>query len=195
MNFEISLLPVLGGYWLLTHLTPTRTETLRQSGYHVAFRSAAIGLLLLITAYAALLGAEEWSCLLKHQFLPIEIRADFEHAAIASVALGFLAPLLLNPLFDRGKAEERVAAKHGDLVELLIADALRHSKLIEVSLKSGKAYVGFVLGNTISRWPEADLALLPMSSGYRDKDNQEFSQRARCADAQGTIHRQKIFYI
>ena len=24
---------------------------------------------------------------------------------------------------------------------------------------------------------------------------QEFSQRARCADAQGTIHRQKIFYI
>ena len=30
--------------------------------------------------------------------------------------------------------------------------------------------------------------------GTRDL-SQEFSQRARCADAQGTIHRQKIFYI
>ena len=44
---------------------------------------------------------------------------------------------------------------------------------MEVSLRTGKAYVGFVIGNTISRWPEADLALLPMLSGYRSKDTQQ----------------------
>ena len=61
MNFEISLLPVLGGYWLLTHLTPTRTEALRQSGYHVAFRSAVAGLTLLGSAYLILLVLEAYS--------------------------------------------------------------------------------------------------------------------------------------
>ena len=54
MNFEISLLPALGGYWLLTHLIPTRTEALRQSGYHIAFRSAVVGLLLFVLAYLIL---------------------------------------------------------------------------------------------------------------------------------------------
>ena len=54
MNFEISLLPALGGYWLLTHFIPTRTEALRQSGYHIAFRSAVVGLVLFVLAYLIL---------------------------------------------------------------------------------------------------------------------------------------------
>ena len=90
-----------------------------------------------------------------------------------SAALGLLGPYPLNLLFDKGRAEERVAAKYGDLVELLIAEAIERSELIEVSLKTGKSYIGFAIGNTISRWPEADLALLPVASGYRSKDTQE----------------------
>ena len=39
VNFEASLLAVLGGYWLLTHLIPTRAESLRRSGYQIAFQS------------------------------------------------------------------------------------------------------------------------------------------------------------
>ncbi len=173
MNFEISLLPVLGGYWLLTHLIPTRIEARRQSGYHLAFQSAAAGLVLWVVAYAILYGIEHWSCSLMHDFLGAGIRADFKSAAIMSVALGFLSPFALNRLFDHGKEEERVAAEYGDLVELLVADAIRRSKLIEISLQSGKSYIGLVLGNTISKWPEADLSLLPTSSGYRDRDTQQ----------------------
>ena len=164
MNFEASLLPVLGGYWLLTHLIPTRTESLRRSGYHIAFQSAVAGLVLIAAAYLTLLAVEEWCGWLK---------ADFESAAMASAGLGFLAPHVLNRFFDQGKWEERVAGKYGDLVELLIAEAIERSRLLEVSLKTGKSYIGFAVGNSISRWPEADLALLPVSSGYRHRDTQE----------------------
>ena len=134
MNFEASLLPVLGGYWLLTHLVPTRTESLRRSGYHIAFQSAVVGVVLLGAAYLTLLGVEEWCGWLK---------ADFENAAMVSAGVGLLAPHVLNRFFDQGKWEERVAARYGDLVELLIAEAIKRSRLLEVSLKSGKSYIGF----------------------------------------------------
>ena len=92
---------------------------------------------------------------------------------MVSAGVGLLAPHVLNRFFDQGKWEERVAARYGDLVELLIAEAIKRSRLLEVSLKSGKSYIGFTVGNTISRWPEANLALLPVSSGYRHRDKQD----------------------
>lgn len=173
MNFEISLLPALGGYWLLTHLIPTRTEALRQSGYHIAFRSAVVGLLLFVLAYLILHSVEACASWRGCPCLPYTFSADFENAAMTSAVLGLLGPYPLNLFFDEGKTEERVAAKYGDLVELLIAEAIKRTELMEVSLRSGKSYIGFVIGNTISRWPEADLALLPVASGYRSKDTQE----------------------
>ena len=46
------LVPALGGYWLLTHLRITRYSVLRDSGYHVFFRAATAGGLLVVVAYA-----------------------------------------------------------------------------------------------------------------------------------------------
>lgn len=173
MNFETSLLPVLGGYWLLTHLIPTRIEALRQSGYHVAFQSAVAGVVLFALAYLLLSGVEACSAWAWCRYLNCTIRVDFQSIAITSAVLGLLGPYPLNLFFDKGKAEERVAGKYGDLVELLIAEAIKRSELVEISLKTGKSYIGFAIGNTISRWPETDLALLPVASGYRVKDTQE----------------------
>ena len=140
MNFENSLLPALGGYWLLTHLIPTRTEALRQSGYHIAFRSAVIGLLLFVLAYFILHCVEVCASWWGYPCLPYAFPANFENAAMMSAALGLLGAYPFNLFFDAGKAEERVAAKYGDLVELLIAEAIKRSELIEISLKTGKSY-------------------------------------------------------
>ena len=75
------------------------------------------------------------------------------------------------------------------MVELLIAEAIKRSRLLEVSLKSGKSYIGFAVGNTISRWPEADLALLPVSSGYRHRDTQDLVITTHYAPAmRGPFH-------
>ena len=58
-------------------------------------------------------------------------------------------------------------------MERLIEEAIDERKLIEVSLKSRKAYVGFALANKIASWPESHLSLLPVSSGYRDQETQK----------------------
>ena len=40
------LLPAVGGYWFLTHFNYTRFQSVRDSGYHVLFRSAVVGIVL-----------------------------------------------------------------------------------------------------------------------------------------------------
>ena len=117
VNFEVSLLPALGGHWLLTHFIPARTEALRQSGYHIAFRSAVVGLLLFVLAYLVLHSVEACTLWRGHPCLRYTFPANFENAAMTSVALGLLVPYPLNLCFDAGKAEERVAAypRQGEL--------------------------------------------------------------------------------
>lgn len=170
MNFESSLLPVLGGYWLVTHLIPTRTDALRRSGYHTAFQSAFWGLVLLAVAYpTVLLLRNLWPGLFPEGILP----DAFDRAAILSVALGVITPRLLNPLLDQKEVERKIANEHGDLIELLIAESIERGKLIEISLRSGKSYIGFPLETSIARWSESHVSIFPLSSGYRDRDTQE----------------------
>ena len=87
--------------------------------------------------------------------------------------LGVLAPVLLNRFFDQEKAERRIVNQSGDLIELLIAESIERGKLIEVSLRSGKSYIGFALVTRVASWPESQVSMFPMSSGYRDKDTRE----------------------
>ena len=56
------------------------------------------------------------------------------------------------------------------LRELMIAEAQEEGDLVEVTLRDGKAYVGYVLYSGITRHgaEDAELALLPVFSGYRD---------------------------
>ena len=161
MSFEFSLLPVLGGYWLVTTLHWTKNEALRRSGYHIAFLSASAGFGLLVAAFVLV-----W---LFRSFIPLPL-SHFELAAILSVILGFVTPFGLNRIFTQEAAEKRALREHGDLMERLIAEAIDRRKLIEVTMKSRKSYIGFALANKIARWPDSHLSLLPVSSGFREQE-------------------------
>ena len=97
----------------------------------------------------------------------------FDRAAILSVALGVAVPFGLNRVFTQQDAERRAVREHGGLMERLIAEAIDDRKLIEVSLRSRKSYIGFALANKIASWSESHLSLLPVSSGYRDQETQK----------------------
>lgn len=105
--------------------------------------------------------------------LPTFVPETFDRAAIFSVALGVVAPLGLNLVFTQQVAERRAVREYGGLMERLIEEAIDERKLIEVSLRNRKSYVGFALANKIASWPESHLSLLPVSSGYRDQETQK----------------------
>ena len=166
------LIPTLGGYWFLTHLNFTRYGALRDSGYHVFFRAAIAGgflaalarLVVLFLNYSFPQAGEIW-----------ELYAPFPHSgtAVLSVLLGFVLPFIGNRFYSQEKAARRIARESGNLVELLISKSIRQQKLIEISLRSGKSYIGFARESGITSQGESDIALIPMASGYRDKDTQE----------------------
>ena len=58
---------------------------------------------------------------------------------------------------------------------LVIDQAINEQALIEVSLKTGKSYIGRPLHNTFGVRDTSDIAILPIWSGYRDKDTRELT--------------------
>lgn len=167
-------MPALGGYWFLTHAHFTRFGAHRQSGYHLVFRSGAAGGVLVVLADSIVLCldrvlpavAEFWRTL---------VPFDYAGTFLLSAALGIALPPICNRLYDTKKAASRAAAEAGDLIELLMAESIRHQKLIEVSLKSGKVYIGYALDVEPPVRGECDVAIIPLWSGYRNKETCELT--------------------
>ena len=168
------LVPALGGYWFLTHAHFTRFGAHRQSGYHLIFRSGAVGGVLVVLAHAVVLCVDRvlpavgelWE-----RLVPFAYSGTF----VLSAALGIALPVICNRLYGKERAALRAAVEAGDLVELLMAESIRHHKVIEVSLKSCKVYIGYALDVEPPVRGESDVALIPLWSGYRNKDTCELT--------------------
>lgn len=172
MGLGLFLIPVVSGYWFLTHLYLTRYSALRDSGYHVFFRAVIAGILLALIAHLIIFILNPcfpklsvfWS-----KFIPI----SYSGTAMLTLLLAFVLPCIGNQLYDKEKSAQRAAIDSGDLIELLIAESIEEQRLIELSLRNGKSYIGFALESGITRQGESDIALIPIASGYRNKDTQE----------------------
>lgn len=171
MGLGLFLIPTLGGYWLLTHLHATRYATLRASGYHVFFQAAIAGVGLLIPTYAILLplqyAAPQAVALWEHS-----VPVPYAGTSFLSALLGFILPIVGNLFYGEKKAARRTARKSRDPIELLMVESIEKQKLIELSLRNRKSYVGFTLEGGLTQG-EPYVALIPMASGYRDTDTQE----------------------
>ena len=60
--------------------------------------------------------------------------------------------------------------RHGQFIDLLLQDALDASTLVELSIKNGKTYIGYVTEKDIDSVSDADVGLVPILSGYRDNE-------------------------
>ena len=168
MNLGLLFIPVLGGYWFLTHWYVTKYGALRESGYHLFFQSAFAGILLGVLAHSIILSLDCGFPMIGALWKPL-VPHVYYGTAILSVILGFVLPFVLNLFYGQERAQRRTAKERGQLVELIIAESLDRGKLIELSLRSGKAYIGFALRSRMIRRGESDVALIPLASGYRDE--------------------------
>ena len=172
MGLGLLLVSALGGYWFLTHFNFTRYLAVRSSGYHIFFQSGVVGIVLFAVSYLGILGLEELAPRTESAWASPS-PDTFTDAVIVSVLLGLLLPHLFNLFYDERRGALRAARSSGNSIELSIAESLDPPKLIEITLKSGKSYVGFPTGSPLATVGEADVSLIPTASGYRDKDTQE----------------------
>ncbi|WP_147197417.1 hypothetical protein [Pantoea sp. CCBC3-3-1] len=74
-------------------------------------------------------------------------------------------------------AYREVAAQDG--IEALLVQAIDEDKLIFVTLKSRKVYIGYVAAPRIEHTHTQHLAIIPYISGYRDKDTLRYYEQHR----------------
>ena len=168
------IIPLLCGYWFLTHYNFTKFRSLRDSGYHVLFRSAITGLGLFVLSYLVMRVVEyvfpdnqifvAWQ-----NWMPIENSV----ALTFTIFIATFLPIVLNFLYDEIKAARKVAEQNGDFIELLIDQSINEELPVELSLRSGKSYVGYVIESQLARQSEVDIVLVPIASGYRKIETRE----------------------
>ena len=171
MSLGDLLIPAILGYWLLTHVHYSRFVAVRDSGYHVLFRSAFVGgflfglsetILFFLDRYAPQ-AQETWERILPADFFSI--------AVLGCIALVIWA--VVNRFYSAEDAQLRVAREMGDVVELLMLEAMEDGKYVELSLRSRKSYIGIPLESGLGRQGQSDISIIPLASGYRDTDTQE----------------------
>ncbi len=169
MTLSLLLLPAVGGYWFLSHCNYTRFRVVRDSGYHVLFRSAVAGIVLYFIARAITLFLEaRWLYLpgLWNSHFP----APFSLEVMLSLLLALFLPMLFNVLYSEERGAEKTARDFGDHTELLIAESIKGQVPVEISLRNRKVYIGLAIESGIGASADSDIKVIPIYSGYRDEE-------------------------
>ena len=163
------MLPAVGGYWLLTNWNYTRFQLVRDSGYHVLFRSAVTGFVLFSLARTITLFLEaRWRDV--SELWDLHYLAPFSLEVILSFLLAFLLPIVFNVFYSRQSGAEKAAQDSGDHTELLIAESIERQLPVEISLRNRKVYIGLAIESGIGSGSDSDIAIIPLYSGYRDEE-------------------------
>ena len=141
----------------------------RLDGYRLLFESAFAGIVLAAvarwilvtlegTALYAVCGKRWW------YFAPFA----YSDSAALSLALAVCVPLLFNGV-TKTRAKNWAIARSGDGLTRLLNEAATQSKLVSLTMGNMKWYVGYVdqVPNLVPQ--DVYLRLLPVMSGYRDR--------------------------
>ena len=166
------LIPALAGYLFLRWWRFTAHKIARESGHHVAFQSALVGLLFYVVGWlipSDLLG----SGLLDQALTRAEQQIGISRAGLWALVLSGGALVVANLSVARwphleARWNEAAARDKEDSVVALLYEALARARVIEVSLTGNKTYVGWVV-KTPGTEHDRTFHLVPLFSGYRNE--------------------------
>ena len=184
MGLGLLLVPALAGYLFLGWFNGTRYSLPRETGYHVVFKSAIAGAVLFVIARLLAMLANAVTPALATCWNTI-VPLDYSGTAAGTFLLAALLPSIFNtfPRFDRFEAQQKAAEAAGDQISLIIDQAMLEGRFVELSLASGKSYVGSPIQGTFGHRDGGDIALIPIASGYRDNDSRDLVMTTNYAPA------------
>ena len=135
MGFGLLFVPLMGGYLFLTSCNSTRFLVRRQSGHHLLFRSASVGLVLLAVARVLEVVAGDLATW-PHVVEAWQRAAPFPYVGTIAVAflLGPTAALATNLFYSQSKGAMRAVHRASDYMELLFVESMRSDSLVELTL-------------------------------------------------------------
>ena len=177
MSLDILVL-ALAGYLFLRYTHLMWFSAVRESGYHLVFRAALLGLGFYAAGWglAAELGVPDFVEALKDERGHLKQQEGLElDALLWMFGVAVAAMVVCNVVYGRAKAERRAALVSEDRLARLVDDAGQAGETIELSLRDGKTYIGYVLEGPIRKHDGEEVAVevLPVLSGYRTRHTRE----------------------
>jgi hypothetical protein len=172
MPFNLLLLPLIGGYFFISKWYRTKYYVLRKDKERLLFDSATAGVILLFlaSAVASLCEYFEWFQWINHLWHYIVPMKSSGRSAIAFL-IGITAWKLLNIIYDNKREVDRVILDKNEPLELMLRRALGEAKLVLITLKNGKIYIGRITTNFNPANPIDHIRIVPVMSGYRETTN------------------------
>ena len=188
MGLGLLPVPALAGYLFLVRFNLTRDSVSRETGYHVVFRAAIVGITLFVAAGLLVNAANSFVPMIGVSWKLI-LPFEYSGTAAITVILGLAMPLMLNfiPRFNRETARHKVAEQDGDQIGLVVDQAILENQLVELSLTTGKSYVGAPLNGMFGHRDTGDMAIVPVASGFRHNDTRELVITTNYAAVIGTL--------
>ncbi|MBC7925181.1 MAG: hypothetical protein H7039_05945 [Bryobacteraceae bacterium] len=93
--------------------------------------------------------------------------------SIGSVVLALIIPACWNRFVDAEVCRRNEVEKRGDFLLALLQRAVREQRMLSLTLDNRKWYAGYVTEAPNLKPSEKYFKILPMLSGYRDKDSLE----------------------
>ena len=193
MNLALFFMPLIGGYVFLSSCNFTKYNTIFDSGYRLFFKSALWGMILLITATFLLSIITELAKMLT-EIVNIEntiigtiigcinsitkyvmakniekfvVPTGLRLESILAMFMGLVLPRILNQFGTADLHRKNAAEDRGNQLFLTVSKSLADVELIELSMASGKVYIGFPLGIKLN---DEYIKIDPHFSGYRDAE-------------------------
>ena len=170
MPFNLLLLPLVGGYYLLITSRFTKYIHQRIDRQRLIFNSVLAGIVLigLSIGFSKLIEYLEpaWFYSLKKS---VPLQLPYTGTAVASLLLGILLSHLSNLFISNTRALSWSIRLIGNELEQLINGAFVEATLVSFTMKNGKVYVGWPV--SLPRPSRGSyLSVLPLFSGYRNDE-------------------------
>lgn len=172
MPWNEFLLPILAGYVFISLFNITKFRAQRHDSYRLLIESLIFGVgifavarLLAIWVHTSYKAAywEEW--LRQHNIL-----YSFAGTGAIAVIIAYTLAKIGNLIISADKAKRLLIDEHANGLLRLFHKAAFEARMVSVTLSSRKVYIGYVV-RTPSLTPEEQfVGILPVVSGYRDKD-------------------------
>jgi hypothetical protein len=166
------LIPVLAGYAFIHFFHLTKFRAQRYDGYRLLIESTLVGVILFVLSrltiiwlHGTRIGAQTELWIHREG-----ISYPYLGSGVFALALAGASAQIANWIIGIDRAKDIVVKKHSNGFLRLFHDALLQSKLVSVTLNSKKVYIGFITRTPSLTPDEQFVDLLPLLSGYRDKD-------------------------
>lgn len=172
MPWNELLLPLLAGYVFINICNLTRFRAQRHDGYRLVIECLFFGVaifagarFIVIWIHALPLGTQAESIIQKSG-----LGYPFLGTGILATVLALVLALIGNLVFNAERAKKIIVKRQDNGFMRLFHKAAIESRMVSVTLSSKKVYIGYILSTPNLSPGEQFVGILPIISGYRDKD-------------------------